>query len=315
MGPRPRRRLRGSVAQPPGRGARAAAARTWPSSTTRSRRRATCAATSSSCAATSCASTWRRCASARSRRRSSDGELHELVIRHELQHTETMLQTMALAGLDAAGVRRPAPRVRHRAGAGRGARGAGRDRRRRRRASPTTTSARATRELPDASRSAARRSPTPTWLRSPRAAATSAASGGRDEGWAWKQEYDITHHAAAEAGDPDAPSSTSPGSRPTPSPARTMRACRRSSSGRRRRPGASSRASAKCGSGPRARSRATPGSSPTRIGSTPKCSSATATGCCAAVRAPRIRGSPRRTSATGTSPQRRQLFAGVRIAR
>src|SRR3954467_15454514 len=29
----------------------------------------------------------------------SDGELHELVIRHELQHTETMLQTMALAGL------------------------------------------------------------------------------------------------------------------------------------------------------------------------------------------------------------------------
>src|SRR5205085_11698775 len=28
-----------------------------------------------------------------------DGELHELVIRHELQHTETMLQAMALAGL------------------------------------------------------------------------------------------------------------------------------------------------------------------------------------------------------------------------
>src|SRR3954464_5528771 len=27
------------------------------------------------------------------------GELHELVIRHELQHTETMLQTMALAEL------------------------------------------------------------------------------------------------------------------------------------------------------------------------------------------------------------------------
>src|SRR3954447_22070970 len=27
----------------------------------------------------------------------SDGELHELVIRHELQHTETMLQAMALA--------------------------------------------------------------------------------------------------------------------------------------------------------------------------------------------------------------------------
>src|SRR3954466_15002042 len=30
----------------------------------------------------------------------TDGELHELVIRHELQHTETMLQTMYLAGLE-----------------------------------------------------------------------------------------------------------------------------------------------------------------------------------------------------------------------
>src|SRR4051795_10833692 len=29
----------------------------------------------------------------------TDGELHELVIRHELQHTETMLQAMRLAGL------------------------------------------------------------------------------------------------------------------------------------------------------------------------------------------------------------------------
>src|SRR3954447_25696616 len=30
----------------------------------------------------------------------TDGELHELVIRHELQHTETMLQTMYLARLE-----------------------------------------------------------------------------------------------------------------------------------------------------------------------------------------------------------------------
>src|SRR5881227_2267209 len=29
-----------------------------------------------------------------------DGDLHELVIRHELQHTETMLQSMYLAGLE-----------------------------------------------------------------------------------------------------------------------------------------------------------------------------------------------------------------------
>src|SRR6201991_2827205 len=32
------------------------------------------------------------------------GELHELVIRHELQHTETMLQTMRLGGVVAPGV-------------------------------------------------------------------------------------------------------------------------------------------------------------------------------------------------------------------
>jgi iron(II)-dependent oxidoreductase len=37
-----------------------------------------------------------------------DGELHELVIRHELQHTETMLQTMYLAGLEPPGFDGPA---------------------------------------------------------------------------------------------------------------------------------------------------------------------------------------------------------------
>src|SRR3954451_20249367 len=39
----------------------------------------------------------------------TDGEMHELVIRHELQHTETMLQTMRLAGLDPPGFDGPAP--------------------------------------------------------------------------------------------------------------------------------------------------------------------------------------------------------------
>ena len=61
------------------------------------------------------------------------------------------------------------------------------------------------------------------------------------------------------------PRATSPGSRPTPSPARTARACRPRRSGRRRRPGASTdggaalRASARSGSGRRRRSAATPG--------------------------------------------------------
>ena len=38
-----------------------------------------------------------------------EGELHELVIRHELQHTETMLQAMRLAGLEPPGFDGPQP--------------------------------------------------------------------------------------------------------------------------------------------------------------------------------------------------------------
>src|SRR3954447_22813825 len=38
-----------------------------------------------------------------------DGVLHELVMRHELQHTETMLQAMALAGLTPQNFRAPSP--------------------------------------------------------------------------------------------------------------------------------------------------------------------------------------------------------------
>jgi iron(II)-dependent oxidoreductase len=39
----------------------------------------------------------------------TNGELHELVIRHELQHTETMLQAMRLAGLEPPGFDGPRP--------------------------------------------------------------------------------------------------------------------------------------------------------------------------------------------------------------
>src|SRR3954468_12947713 len=38
-----------------------------------------------------------------------DGFLHELVARHELQHTETMLQTMELGGMLPEGLGRPEP--------------------------------------------------------------------------------------------------------------------------------------------------------------------------------------------------------------
>ena len=62
------------------------------------------------------------------------------------------------------------------------------------------------------------------------------------------------------------------------------------------------------------RSPATRASARTPTASTPRSSSATATACCAAARGPRTRASPPPRSATGTSPQRRQIFAGVRLA-
>ena len=95
------------------------------------------------------------------------------------------------------------------------------------RASPTTTSARATPSRTGAFASRAIRSPTRAGCASARAAATSGASGGRDEGWAWKEEHDITPPSRRGSGDRGRRSATSAGSRPTPSPARTTRGCRR----------------------------------------------------------------------------------------
>ena len=79
-----------------------------------------------------------------------DGLLHEMVLRHEHQHNETMLQTLQLARLGdyepgraarAAATRRT---LVHRTRAGRGPRRAVHDRRAGARVSPTTTSAPAT---------------------------------------------------------------------------------------------------------------------------------------------------------------------------
>ena len=44
-----------------------------------------------------------------------------------------------------------------------------------------------------------------TWLRFAEGGGYERREWWSDEGWAWKQQYDITHHAPAEAGDPDAP--------------------------------------------------------------------------------------------------------------
>jgi iron(II)-dependent oxidoreductase len=58
-----------------------------------------------------------------------------------------------------------------------------------------------------------------------------------------------------------------------------------------------------------------PGFEAFRTASIPRSSSGRATGCCAAVRSPRRGSSPGTPCATGTSPERRQIFAGFRCAR
>ncbi|HEX6023637.1 MAG TPA: SUMF1/EgtB/PvdO family nonheme iron enzyme [Solirubrobacter sp.] len=133
-----------------------------------------------------------------------ESELHELVIRHELQHTETMLQAMALADLLPPSFTGP------RAVAGTGTEmvevpegpveigsqpeGFAYDNERPRHMASTGRFTIARTPVTNA-----------TWL-------TFAEGGGyerrewwSDEGWAWKEDHDITHHAGAEAGEPDAP--------------------------------------------------------------------------------------------------------------
>ncbi len=71
--------------------------------------------------------------------------------------------------------------------------------------SPTTTSGRATRSTSTPSRIALRPVTNATWLRFVEGGGYVRREWWSDEGWAWKEEYDITHHASVAAGDPDAP--------------------------------------------------------------------------------------------------------------
>jgi gamma-glutamyl hercynylcysteine S-oxide synthase len=136
-----------------------------------------------------------------------DGFVHEMVLRHELQHTETMRQAMATAGLlgEDPPAQPPAPRRApdgpawaripggtHALGAADGV--FAYDNERPRHAVDVPPFRIARRPVTNAS-----------WL-------TFAEGGGyvrrewwSDEGWAWKEEYDITHHAGVAAGAPDAP--------------------------------------------------------------------------------------------------------------
>jgi iron(II)-dependent oxidoreductase len=136
----------------------------------------------------------------------ADDVLHEMVLRHELQHTETMRQAMNLAGLLPPGEPRlPALRGGEewlRVPAGTHAFGApeGRfayDNERPRHAVEVPAFLIARRPVTNA-----------TWLRFAEGGGYERREWWSDEGWAWKEEYDITHHvrvASGRAGGPDAP--------------------------------------------------------------------------------------------------------------
>jgi gamma-glutamyl hercynylcysteine S-oxide synthase len=132
-----------------------------------------------------------------------DGTICELVVRHELQHAETMRQTLAIANLLPTGE----PRLEPLNGeerwqeipAGRFAMGA-----------PATGFAydnerpRHTVELP-AFQIAQRPVSNSSWMRFSEGGGYDRREWWSDEAWAWKQEYDITHHTAVADGHPDAP--------------------------------------------------------------------------------------------------------------
>jgi iron(II)-dependent oxidoreductase len=128
-----------------------------------------------------------------------DGVIHEMVVRHELQHTETMRQAMALAGLLPPGEPALAPME----GAegwieipkgpfAMGARpeGFAYDNERACYATQTLAFAIARRPVSRAS-----------WLRFSEGGGYERREWWSDEGWAWKEEYDITHHPSIAEGD------------------------------------------------------------------------------------------------------------------
>ncbi len=131
-----------------------------------------------------------------------DGFIAEMVLRHELQHTETMRQTMAMAGLLAAGegTSRPSgapgwltiPAGSFQLGAR--DRGFAYDNERRRHEL----------ELP-AFRIARLPVTNASWMHFSEGGGYERREWWSDEGWAWKEEYDIGHHPAVATGDPEAP--------------------------------------------------------------------------------------------------------------
>ncbi|HET6506585.1 MAG TPA: SUMF1/EgtB/PvdO family nonheme iron enzyme [Baekduia sp.] len=135
-----------------------------------------------------------------------DPVIHEMVLRHELQHTETMRQAMSIAGLLPPGEPRlpsfgPGPAADEWLDVPAGTFGLGAPDGR---FSYDNERPRHAVDLP--AFSIARRPVTNgTWMRFVEGGGYERREWWSDEGWAWKEEYDITHHASVEAGDEDAP--------------------------------------------------------------------------------------------------------------
>ena len=131
-----------------------------------------------------------------------DGLVCEMVLRHELQHCETMRQTLAIAGLLPAGEPPLAPLPgehgwtlipRGSFAMGAGAEGFAYDNERPRHTVATGAFQIARRPVSNAS-----------WLHFSEGGGYERREWWSREGWAWKEEYDITHHPAVAAGHPDA---------------------------------------------------------------------------------------------------------------
>jgi len=132
-----------------------------------------------------------------------DGVICEMVIRHELQHSETMRQTMMIAGLLPAGEPALTALSGHErwltvpAGVfamGAGAEGFAYDNERPRHDVEVPAFAIARRPVSNAS-----------WMRFSEGGGYERREWWSHEGWAWKEEDDITHHPAIATGDADAP--------------------------------------------------------------------------------------------------------------
>ncbi|HEY6761560.1 MAG TPA: SUMF1/EgtB/PvdO family nonheme iron enzyme [Baekduia sp.] len=134
----------------------------------------------------------------------TDPVVHEMVLQHELQHTETMRQAMALAGLlppgepglpavgGAADAWLDVPGGTHALGAPAG------------RFSYDNERPRHAVDVP-AFRIAQRPATNATWMRFVEGGGYVRREWWSAEGWAWKEEYDITHHASVATGGADAP--------------------------------------------------------------------------------------------------------------